>query len=171
MPLARFALTLTALLVAAVPALSCDGPPACTVIDPTGTPLNVRAGPNGRILGALKKGSVVSVLDHRTQEGKRWALVAKFSEAWGWVYGPHLKCEGSDEVGRICTVSDPTGTPLNIREEPNGKIVGTWKNGVRVRPYEERTVKGKLWYATERLAEDNAEGWVFDPYLQCEEDE
>ena len=66
---------------------------------------------------------------------------------------------------------DPTGTPLNIREEPNGRILGTWQNGVRVRPYEEKKVHGKTWYAVERLADDNTIGWVFDPYLKCEEDE
>ena len=170
MPSARNAVTLLAVLAFIQPALACDGPPACTVIDPTGTPLNVREGPNGKILGTLRKGSVVAVLDHRMHESKRWALVAKFGDAWGWVYGPYLSCENSDETGRICTVVDPTGTPLNIREEPNGRIVSTWNNGTRVRPYEERTVDGKLWYAAERVVEDNAEGWVFDPYLKCEEE-
>jgi uncharacterized protein YgiM (DUF1202 family) len=151
-------------------ALACGGPPVCTVVDPTGTPLNVRDGPNGRILSNLKDGSVVEVIDHRNQAGQRWALVASYAEAWGWVFGTYLKCSGTDELGKICTVADPTGTPLNIREEPNGKILGTWNNGVRVRPYEEKLHNGKTWYAVERLAQDNAAGWVFDPYLKCEED-
>lgn len=80
---------------------------------------------------------------------------------------PALACDGPP----VCTVVDPTGTPLNIREEPNGKILGTWANGVRVRPYDEKSHNGKLWYAVERIADDNAIGWVFDPYLKCEEDE
>jgi hypothetical protein len=28
-----------------------------------------------------------------------------------------------------CRVSDPTGTPLNVRETPGGRIVGTLRNG------------------------------------------
>nr|WP_295461837.1 SH3 domain-containing protein [Mesorhizobium sp.] len=144
----RIALALAINLVG-LSAIACDGPPVCTVVDPTGTPLNVRAGPNGAILSTLKRGAKVEVVEHKDHDGKRWALVGKYSEAWGYVFGAYLKCEGEDEMGRICTVADPTGTPLNIREEPNGKT----------------------WYAVERLADDNAIGWVFDPYLKCEEDE
>jgi hypothetical protein len=159
-----------AFAIAVQPAFACEGPPVCTVVDPTGTPLNVRKGPNGKILSTLKKGALVEVIDHKDHEGKRWALVGKYAEAWGYVFGAYLKCDGSDELGKICTVADPTGTPLNIREEPNGAILGTWDNGVRVRPYEEKMHKGKVWYAVERMADDNAVGWVFDPYLKCEED-
>ena len=162
-----------ALLVASLAscaALACEGPPVCTVVDPTGTPLNVRDGPQGTILSTLKRGAKVEVLDHRNEGGKRWALVSRYAEASGWVFGAYLRCSGQDEYGKVCTVADPTGTPLNIREEPNGAILGTWQNGVRVRPYEEAKVDGKLWFAVERIADDNAEGWVFDPYLRCEED-
>lgn len=155
----------------ATAAFACDGPPVCTVIDPTGTPLNVRDGPNGKILSTLKKGTKVEFIEHKEHKGKKWALVSKYSESWGYVFGAYLKCSGTDELGKICTVADPTGTPLNIREEPNGAILGTWENGVRVRPYEEKTLNGKKWYAVERFADDNKAGWVFDPYLSCEEDE
>jgi hypothetical protein len=67
-------------------------------------------------------------------------------------------------------VADPTGTPLNVRSEPGGEIVGSWVNGINVRATERKTHQGKPWVAVERLAEDNAIGWVFDPYLKCEED-
>jgi uncharacterized protein YgiM (DUF1202 family) len=160
-----------ALILISNTALACDGPPICTVIDPTGTPLNVRDGPNGKILSTLKKGSKVEFIEHKEAKGKKWALIAKYSESWGYVFADYLKCSGTDELGKICTVKDPTGTPLNIREQPNGKILGTWANGVRVRPYEEKTLNGKSWVAVERLAEDNKAGWVFDPYLKCEEGE
>lgn len=158
------------LAMAVQPAYACGGAPVCTVVDPTGTPLNVRAGPNGKVISTLKKGVKVEFIEHKDHKGKRWALVGKYSEAWGYVFGAYLNCNGSDELGKICTVADPTGTPLNIREEPNGKILGVWENGVRVRPYEEKKHNGKVWYAVERFADDNAVGWVFDPYLKCEED-
>ncbi len=155
----------------ATAAFACDGPPVCTVVDPTGTPLNVRSGPNGKILSTLKKGAKVEFIEHKEHKGKKWALVSKYAESWGYVFADYLKCSGSDKVGKICTVTDPTGTPLNIREQPAGAILGTWENGVRVRPYEEKILNGKKWIAVERLAEDNKAGWVFDPYLACEEDE
>ena len=162
----------TLVLAMTIPvALACDGPPVCTVIDPTGTPLNVRTGPNETIVGSLRRGAKVEVVEHREHEGQRWALVARYGAAWGYVFGAYLDCSGADELGPVCTVEDPTGTPLNVRESPNGTILGTWDNGVRVRPYEEVTHNGKLWYAVERFADDNAVGWVFDPYLGCEEDE
>lgn len=152
-------------------ALACGGAPVCTVVDPTGTPLNVRASPDGKIIGTLKNGDLVEFVEHKEEKGKRWALVSRFSEAAGYVFGAYLKCEGKDAVGTICTVADPTGSPLNIRESPNGDIYGTWDNGVRVRPNDEQMVNGKKWYGVERLAEDNSIGWVIDPYLKCEEDD
>lgn len=163
--------TVLALALAVPAAIACDGPPVCTVVDPTGTPLNVRSGPNGVILASLERGEKVEIVEHKEAGGQRWALVANYTNAWGYVFGDYLICDGADEIGPICTVADPTGTPLNVREEPNGAILGTWENGVRVRPYEEvKAANGKTWYAVERFADDNAIGWVFDPYLSCEED-
>jgi uncharacterized protein YgiM (DUF1202 family) len=160
-------------LCAAAPlASACDGPPVCTVVDPTGTPLNVRSGPNGKILSNLRKGSKVEVVDHKDHKGQRWARVAKYQEAtYGWVFEAYLKCKPSgDDSVPLCTVTDPTGTPLNVRVEPAGEIVGSWTNGIKVRQVERKMHKGKAWVAVERMADDNAVGWVFDPYLKCEED-
>lgn len=162
-----------ALASAVMPALACDGPPVCTVIDPTGTPLNVRSGPNGIILSNLRKGSKVEVVDHVTHKGKTWAKVSKFQDAsYGWVFEGYLKCKPSaDDSAPLCVVKDPTGTPLNVRAEPGGEIVGSWINGNKVRLLERQTYKGKPWVSVERTADDNTVGWVFDPYLKCEEDE
>lgn len=154
------------------PALACDGPPVCTVVDPTGTPLNVRSGPNGKILSNLRKGSKVEVVSHADHKGKRWARVAKFQEAsFGWVFGAYLKCKTKPGNSPVCTVSDPTGTPLNVRQEPGGEIAGSWINGIKVRELERKTHNGKAWVLVERTADDNVVGWVFDPYLKCEEDD
>ena len=40
---------------------------------------------------------------------------------------------GPDQDRDTCVIADPTGTPLNIRTSPNGKIVGKIANGERVR--------------------------------------
>lgn len=66
----------------------------CVVSDPTGTPLNVRASPNGAIIGALYNGTVVQVLkvifDKR---GRSWALIVPLGPGkQGWVFGAHLTC-------------------------------------------------------------------------------
>jgi uncharacterized protein YgiM (DUF1202 family) len=155
----------------ATPVLACDGPPVCTVVDPTGTPLNVRSGPNGKILSNLRKGSKVEVVDHTDHMGKRWARVAKFQEAtYGWVFEAYVSCKPDANNAPLCTVKDPTGTPLNVRADPGGEIVGSWTNGIKVRQGERQMHKGKPWVSVERIADDNAIGWVYDPYLKCEED-
>ena len=33
------------------------------------------------------------------------------------------------DAGFFCSVNDPTGTPLNVRAQPNGEIIGTIPNG------------------------------------------
>jgi uncharacterized protein YraI len=67
---------------------------SCTVADPTGTPLNVRAGPNGAILGALYNGTTVQIL-RRTVDanGKSWAYIAPQGAGRnGWVFSAFLSC-------------------------------------------------------------------------------
>jgi len=45
-----------------------------------------------------------------------------------------------------CKVTDPTGTPLNVRESPNGKIIGTLPNGSTVAIVAEKNAaNGKPW--------------------------
>jgi len=153
-------------------AIACDGPPVCTVKDPTTTDLNVRAGPNGRILTTLRDGQQVEIIEHQEVGGKLWAKVAKFEYVEpGWVFGNYLKCKPvAGEDAQLCTVKDPTGTPLNIRATAAGEIVGQVRNGVRVRVLERGMHNGKPWVLVERWPDDNVVGWVFDPYLSCEED-
>jgi hypothetical protein len=85
--------------------------------------------------------------------------------------GVALACGGAP----VCTVKDPTGTPLNIRLSPNGPVVGTAKNGTELMFIEHRDVDGKLWALVERfqpgeLAADFDGAWVFGAYLDCATD-
>ncbi|HXG78393.1 MAG TPA: SH3 domain-containing protein [Methyloceanibacter sp.] len=67
----------------------------CYVTDPTGTPLNVRDSPNGRIIGTLPDGKFVSVIKKaKAANGKPWALVAELDtkERIGWVFYLYLSC-------------------------------------------------------------------------------
>lgn len=42
---------------------------------------------------------------------------------------PSLLAQAQD---RRCIVTDPTGTPLNVRNVPNGRVVSTLENGTEV---------------------------------------
>ncbi len=83
--------------------------------------------------------------------------------------GVALACGGAP----VCTVADPTGTPLNIRLSPNGPVVGAAKNGTALVFLEHREVDGRLWALVEKfddgeLAADFDGAWVFGAYLDCE---
>lgn len=72
---------------------------------------------------------------------------------------------------RVCVVSDPTGTLLNVREEPNGRVVGTIANGVWVWVRTRTNARGKAWayiHDSDRAGTIGPPlGWVFDAYLKC----
>lgn len=69
----------------------------CKVTDPTGTPLNVRASPNGRITGKIRNGTVVYIentaYDNR---GKEWARIGTYRGrnyvVLGWVFREFISC-------------------------------------------------------------------------------
>ncbi len=66
----------------------------CLVNDPTGTPLNVRARPYGRILGALHNGIAVRILDTTfDNSGRPWVYIVPLGPGRrGWVYRSYLDC-------------------------------------------------------------------------------
>jgi hypothetical protein len=60
-----------------------------------------------------------------------------------------------------CVVTDPTGTPLNIRNAPNGVIIGTLRNGATVTIYDTAyDNRGRLWA-------NIGVGWVFREFVSC----
>ncbi|MBA2400338.1 MAG: SH3 domain-containing protein [Bradyrhizobium sp.] len=73
---------------------------------------------------------------------------------------------GSDQDRNTCVVADPTGTPLNIRTSPNGKIVGKVANGERIRISDQTTENGKEWAYISNAA-SRPMGWVFRKFLAC----
>jgi hypothetical protein len=71
----------------------------CRVTDPTGTPLNVRDRPNGRIVNTLRNGREVKI--HETTydgQGRPWVLLGGYYEGvyrtWGWVIREFVSCYG-----------------------------------------------------------------------------
>jgi hypothetical protein len=72
----------------------------------------------------------------------------------------------ASQAAFLCTVADPTDTPLNVRSQPNGKILGALSNHTRVVV----TVKtnDRKWAWIIPLDVDTGKtGWVFYDYLDC----
>ena len=59
----------------------------CVVHDPTGTPLNLRAGPSGPIIGTLRNGTPVVATD---VHGIWWRITPLGRGKSGWVYSKYL---------------------------------------------------------------------------------
>ncbi len=70
--------------------------------------------------------------------------------------------------GERCKVTDPTGTPLNVRASPNGKITGTLANGTFVAIVESKdAANGKPWVRIEDYQTKKPIGWVFREFVSC----
>jgi uncharacterized protein YgiM (DUF1202 family) len=66
-----------------------------------------------------------------------------------------------------CTVSDPTGTPLNVRSRANGKIIAKLKNGTLVE-IDDSTAGNKWSRISFRSGRKRIIGWVLRDYLSCQ---
>jgi hypothetical protein len=82
----------------------------------------------------------------------------------GIVSGPAAAQYG----GSRCMVSDPTGTPLNVREAPQGRIIGGLHNGMPVRLVDiSYDGLGRPWGFILDWNTGRAIGWVFCAYINC----
>jgi len=88
----------------------------------------------------------------------RWALAAGFAFA-ALVAAPAFAMER-------CRVTDPTGTPLNVRDA-GMTITGTIENGriVLIRRYG-RDSRGKPWALVE-TPDGEPVGWVYREFISC----
>jgi hypothetical protein len=78
-----------------------------------------------------------------------------------------LPC-GAAIAQNSCTVTDPTGTPLNIRSDVNGPIIGRAGNGARVVVVEvARDVRGRPWALIRPAGSEFPVGWVFREFISC----
>ena len=67
-----------------------------------------------------------------------------------------------------CVVADPTGTPLNLRASPGGKIVGSLQNGYRYTVIDQsKDNQGREWSFLESEESNYGLGWVFKKFLKC----
>ena len=100
---------------------SCAQSP-CVVTDPTGTPLNVRTAPQGQIIGTVKNGVLVGVLDRSVDRNrKQWVYISdQTGRRLGWVFREFITCPEAPT-----SVSQPNVTltdPASIRMEEQGGV-------------------------------------------------
>ena len=72
--------------------------------------------------------------------------------------------------GKACRVTDPTGTPLNARLQPNGKVVNRLKNGRTVYAQSISTDnQGKPWVlvAIKNQGSYKIMGYVLREFVSC----
>lgn len=90
----RFVVAAMALIVSSGLAFAADGD-RCKVTDPTGTPLNVRDGPNGKVIGTLANGALVAIVEYKDADnGKPWVKIVdhKTKKPIGWVLREFVSC-------------------------------------------------------------------------------
>lgn len=69
---------------------------------------------------------------------------------------------------RLCTVDDPSDTPLNLRAAPNGRILGAINNGVDVLVVQVVTdARGRAWAQVRTRERRPRTGWVFRRFIYC----
>ncbi len=67
----------------------------CRVMDPTGTPLNIRATPGGEVVGQLPNGVIVNGAEQvRDDNGRTWLFLhnQRTGHPIGWVFREFVSC-------------------------------------------------------------------------------
>jgi hypothetical protein len=66
----------------------------CRVADPTDAQIDARARPNGNVVGTLPNGTIVTVVDHTTADGRSWVFVKRIDNdaGVGWVARNSIDC-------------------------------------------------------------------------------
>lgn len=84
----------------------------------------------------------------------------------------HVSATAQDRGMERCKVSDPTGSPLNVRSSPNGKrIVTKLKNGTKIYIEDYRADAQDREWVLVRLTGAKVYkplGWVLREFLDCE---
>lgn len=65
----------------------------CIVADPTGTTLNVRKSPNGKVIGSIQNNKTVKILGLSIdKKGRSWAKVRGNAGSTGWILRDFVTC-------------------------------------------------------------------------------
>lgn len=102
---------------------------------------------------------------------KKLALVTLLALIVG-IYPSTQSTSAQDDIqaGKTCTVTDPTGTPLNARLRPNGKVLNRIRNGrsVYIQSFA-RDSEGKPWVLVAIRDRGNYKilGYVLREFISC----
>ena len=86
------------------------------------------------------------------------------------IVGIYFGLPAQAQDGKICRVADPTGTPLNARLQPNGKVVNRLRNGRTVYAQSISTDnEGKPWVlvAIKNQGSYKIMGYVLREFVSC----
>jgi hypothetical protein len=80
-----------------------------------------------------------------------------------------LMTSAAGEAAERCLVTDPSGTPLNVREAPGGRVKATLDNGMVVEIAETvADAKGRRWGRISGGRDPAAiGGWVLTTLVSC----
>ena len=94
--------------------------------------------------------------------------IAKLLAAGAVLALPFLASAAQAQVPRgTCMISDPTGTPLNVRSAPAGRIIGNLYNGdFVVMTGTAPDANGRNWAQVTGTSTD-IRGWVFREFISC----
>jgi hypothetical protein len=142
--------------------------------------LALRSEPSGQRGIRLMKMGPDTLLTVLGREGE-WLNVRLRSGETGWAHSKYIACcrdaaspraAGAAEVGQ-CVVSDPSGTPLNVRDSPNGNLTGVrLNNGTAVQIASiSADARGQSWALVtvkDDAGRQRSLGFVFKDYVRCE---
>lgn len=85
-----------------------------------------------------------------------------------------ISLSSSSKAEQVCKVTDPTGTPLNVRDRPNGKVINALRNGREVHIHEiANDSQGRSWAKVGGYfnGEYRIWGWVIREFISCYDNE
>ena len=111
----------------------------------TGTDnLNVRNKPDGAVIGNLARGTKVEILEQKTVNDRLWG---RYSGGWiclrSYVKLETVSVTPTTVTKTYATVIDTDA--LNVRNEPDGDVIGSLAKGKKVEILEQKMAGGRLW--------------------------
>ena len=98
---------------------------------------------------------------------KKNLLCAAFLIAAFFIVENNLPKVSAQTEWGVCSVDDPTGTPLNVRAKPNGRVLTTVRNGTLV-DIDSGTSMSKWARIRFDRGRKRITGWVLRDYLSCQ---
>ena len=111
-------------------------------------------------IGALKKGTKVSVYEQMTADGLIWGRTT-YGESNGWICMSYITVENTSSTGKgIMGTVARCFAAVNVRSAPgtNNALVAKINVGTRVEVFETKTYSNQLWGRV-------AQGWVCMDYV------